>query len=155
MSITVRFESFDKIKNWLKNLSVGMKDAVLDTSRLLTIDAEQRAKERVRSPARKPGKGTGVYFQSIHSEFKNGSVSFTGSLKSDSPIAGIIEFGSSPHIIRPKGNKLLFWPGATHPVKEVKHPGTPAFRVLGDAVEEAALNTKDKFEQALKKQFAP
>ena len=155
MSIMVRFESFKKIKTWFKNLSVGMKDAVRDTGRQLTIQAEKIAKERIRTPSRKPGKREGEYFQSIQSEFKEGSISFTGSLKSESALAGIIEFGSRPHIIRAKGNKLLFWPGATHPVKEVMHPGTPAFRVLGDAVEDASLQEKEKLEQVLKKHFVP
>ena len=34
-----------------------------------------------------------------------------------------VEFGSPPHIIRPKGKKALFWKGAKHPVKIVHHPG--------------------------------
>ena len=153
MSLLFKFDSFEKIKGLFKNLSTGMKNATRETGRLLINEAEQLAKDRVRSPSRKPGKGSGPYFQSIHSSFKGGKVSFTGSLESDSPIAGVIEFGSRPHIIRPKNNKLLFWPGAKYPVKEVKHPGTPAFRVLGDAVEVASLQTGEIFEKALKKQF--
>ena len=153
MSLFFKFDSFEKIKKLFKDLSTGMENATRETGRLLINEAEQLAKDRVRSPSRKPGKGSGPYFQSIHSSFKGGKVSFTGSLESDSPIAGVIEFGSRPHIIRPKNNKLLFWPGARHPVKEVKHPGTPAFRVLGDAVEEASLQTGEIFEKALKKQF--
>ena len=153
MSLFFKFDSFEKIKKLFKDLSTGMKNATRETGRLLINEAEQLAKDRVRSPSRKPGKGSVPYFQSIHSSFKGGKVSFTGSLESDSPIAGVIEFGSRPHIIRPKNNKLLFWPGARHPVKEVKHPGTPAFRVLGDAVEEASLQTGEIFEKALKKQF--
>ncbi len=153
MPILIKFESFEKIKRLFKNLSTGMKNVASETGRQLTNKAEQLAKDRVRSPSRKPGKGSGAYFQSIHSSFKGGRVSFTGSLESDSPIAEIIEFGSRPHIIRPKNNKFLFWPGAKYPVKEVKHPGTPAFRVLGDAAEEASIQTDEIFEKALKKQF--
>ncbi len=155
MSITVRFDSFEKFKKLLKDLSQGMQEVVRETTRVLTLEAEHIAKERVRSSNRKPGKGTGAYFQSIRSEFREGAGSFIGSVESESPIAGIIEFGSRPHIIRPKGNKLLFWPGANHPAKEVKHPGTPAFRVLGDAVDEAALHTDKIFEKVLKKHFGP
>lgn len=153
MSTPIKFGSIDKVKNWLKNLSLSMNNAVRDTGRALTIDAENIAKERVRSPNHKPGKSAGAYFHSIHSEFKDGSFSFIGSLQSDSPIAGVIEFGSRPHFIRSKDTNLLFWPGAKHPVKEVNHPGTPPFRVLGDAVEDAGQQTKDKLEQSLKNQF--
>jgi len=36
-----------------------------------------------------------------------------------------VEFGTPPHIIKPKDKKALHWGGATGPiVKEVMHPGT-------------------------------
>lgn len=40
--------------------------------------------------------------------------------------AAIHQFGgkTSPHVIKPKNKKALFWPGAKHPVKSVKHPGS-------------------------------
>lgn len=155
MPITTQFKSFEKIKNRLKSISVGMKNAARETRRLIVREAERLAKDRVRSPGRKPGKGAGAYFQSIHSELKDSSVSFAGLLKSGSPVAGIIEFGSPSHIIRAKGNKLLFWPGARHPVREVKHPGTPPFRVLGGAVEDSALKTREKMSRAVGKYLGP
>lgn len=45
---------------------------------------------------------------------------------SDRKYAAIHQLGgkTSPHIIKPKFKKALFWPGAGHPVKEVKHPGS-------------------------------
>ncbi len=153
MSITVQLDSFGKIKNWLKNLSISLKNVANATGRRVTNDSEQLAKERVRSPNMKPEKRTGAYLQSIESEFKGGTVSFLGTLKSDSSIAGIIEFGSRPHIIRPKGNKILFWPGAKHPAKEVQHPGTPEFRVLGDAVEAGIFKVDEKLAKEFKKHF--
>lgn len=147
MAISIQFESFEKIKGHFLRFSQGMKQATRDTARALISRAERLAKERVRSPSRKPNMGKGNYFRSINSEFQEGD--FSGKLASNSPVAGILEFGSRPHIIRPKGNKLLFWPGAKHPVKEVNHPGTPAFRVLGDATEEAVEDTEKIFESVL------
>ena len=47
-----------------------------------------------------------------------------------------IELGTKAHIIRPKNKKALFWKGASHPVKEVKHPGTKPNPVLTRAAEE-------------------
>ncbi len=40
--------------------------------------------------------------------------------------AAIHQFGgkTSPHVIKPKTKKALFWPGARHPVKSVNHPGS-------------------------------
>ncbi len=36
------------------------------------------------------------------------------------------QLGTGPFIIRPKKKKALFWLGAGHPVREVKHPGLHA-----------------------------
>jgi hypothetical protein len=149
MAKILSFNSFEKIKTHFLALSKRVKNVARDTARALTLHAEKLAKERVQSTTRKPNMGKGNYFRSIKSEFLDGP--FTGKLESNSPLAGIIEFGSRPHIIR--GHKLLFWPGAKHPVKEAKHPGTPAFRVLGSAIEEAAKDSEKVFESVLKKNF--
>ncbi len=153
MAFSIHFESFEKISNHYRQLAEGVKNVVRDTARTLIIRAERLAKERVRSTTRKPKMGKGKYFRSIESSFIDGEGAFTLKLESNSPVAKIIEFGSRPHIIRPKGNKLLFWPGAKHPVKQIKHPGTPAFRVLGEAAEEAGEDTAKIFESVLKRKF--
>lgn len=53
----------------------------------------------------------------------------------DVPYARIHHAGgkTAAHIIRPKQGKALFWPGAGHPVKAVRHPGSdmPARPFLG------------------------
>jgi phage virion morphogenesis protein len=49
--------------------------------------------------------------------------------------AAIHQFGgkTKAHVIRPKNKRALFWPGAAHPVKSVRHPGSniPARPFLG------------------------
>lgn len=37
-----------------------------------------------------------------------------------------VEYGTRPHIIRPRVKRALWWPDADHPVKSVYHPGTKA-----------------------------
>lgn len=37
-----------------------------------------------------------------------------------------VEYGTRPHIIRPRTKRALWWPDAHHPVKMVHHPGTQA-----------------------------
>lgn len=32
--------------------------------------------------------------------------------------------GTRPHLILPRARRALFWPGAGHPVRRVRHPGT-------------------------------
>lgn len=49
--------------------------------------------------------------------------------------ARFLEEGTPPHVIRPRSKKALFWRGATHPVRSVRHPGTRAYRVLQRALE--------------------
>ena len=40
--------------------------------------------------------------------------------------ARIVEEGTRPHTIRARGKKALYWKGAKHPVKSVRHPGSKA-----------------------------
>ncbi|WP_433701781.1 hypothetical protein [Nocardiopsis sp. CA-288880] len=52
-----------------------------------------------------------------------------------------IEFGTRPHIIRPRTAGVLWWPGAAHPVAMVRHPGTRPTENLAEALELAARGT--------------
>lgn len=36
-----------------------------------------------------------------------------------------VEYGAPPHRIRPRRKKALYWDGAPHPMKIVRHPGSP------------------------------
>ena len=42
------------------------------------------------------------------------------------PYAWFVHEGTNPYTIRPKHKKALWWPGARHPVKKVRHPGIKA-----------------------------
>jgi len=62
-----------------------------------------------------------------------------------------VEFGTPPHIIRPRNKKALYWKGADHPVKSVKHPGTRPQPWIRNAIQTRlqSIITKN-----LKRQFA-
>lgn len=45
-----------------------------------------------------------------------------------SAYAEFVHEGTAPHLI--VGNPWLFWPGASHPVHEVHHPGTAAVKYM-------------------------
>lgn len=45
-----------------------------------------------------------------------------------------VEFGTRPHVIRPRNAKALYWKGARHPVAYVNHPGTRAQPFLRPAI---------------------
>ena len=57
-----------------------------------------------------------------------------------------VEKGTGAHTIRPKRKKALYWAGASHPVKSVRHPGSAAKPYLIPAFEQE----KPKFIQNLK-----
>ena len=60
--------------------------------------------------------------------------------------AAAVEKGSRPHTITAKNKKALYWKGASHPVKTVRHPGSKAKPYLIPALEAE----KPKFLQNLK-----
>lgn len=49
-----------------------------------------------------------------------------GVVDTNVPYARAVDEGTRPHIIRPRGAAALFWRGARHPVRLVRHPGTKA-----------------------------
>ena len=57
-----------------------------------------------------------------------------------------VEKGTGAHTIRPKRKKALYWAGASHPVRSVRHPGSSAKPYLIPAFEKE----KPKFLQNLK-----
>jgi phage gpG-like protein len=61
-----------------------------------------------------------------------------------------VEFGSGPHEIVPKDKKALFWKGAKHPVKRVRHPGTPAQPFLRRSIELYKDEIKEAFSTTFK-----
>jgi hypothetical protein len=46
-----------------------------------------------------------------------------------------LEKGSGPREIRSKNKKALYWPGARHPVKKVKHPGTKPHPIVNPTID--------------------
>jgi hypothetical protein len=62
-----------------------------------------------------------------------------------------VEFGTSPHIIRPKNKQALFWKGAEHPVKLVNHPGTrPNPFIRNTIYNKLSILIKNNFERHFK-----
>ena len=80
---------------------------------------------------------TGRYRSSISLRLDRDARGLFAEIGSKVPYAIYLEFGTPPHIIRPRTKKALFWKGARHPVKMVRHPGTRAYRVLTRALRAA------------------
>src|ERR1700719_525659 len=63
---------------------------------------------------------TGFLTQSFRAELTTGLLRWFPTAS----YAPFVEFGTKPHVILPKDKKALYWPGASHPVAKVNHPGT-------------------------------
>lgn len=59
--------------------------------------------------------------------------------------AEYVEYGTGPHVIRPRNKKALWWPGAEHPVREVYHPGTSPNPFFQRGIERAMPKVNRKF----------
>lgn len=81
-----------------------------------------------------PNVDTGRYRSSIQTSMKidsRGPVAVVGAY---TEYALGLEVGTRPHVIRPRNKKALYWVGAAHPVRMVRHPGTRAYYVLRRAL---------------------
>ena len=58
----------------------------------------------------------------------------------------MVEKGTKAHLIKPKNKKMLYWKGASHPVRIVRHLGSRAKPFLEPAFEKE----KDQFLEKLK-----
>ena len=63
--------------------------------------------------------------------------------------ASMVEKGTRAHIIRPKSKKALYWKGASHPVKQVNHPGSKAKPYLIPAFEKEVPYFVEKLKEAV------
>jgi hypothetical protein len=73
--------------------------------------------------------------QGLHSGVEQSGDQLTLYLSHGVEYGELLEKGTPPHIIKPKNKKALFWPGATHPVKLVRHPGTRSYAIVGPTMD--------------------
>lgn len=153
MSFLIQFKNPSEVQKFQSDLAERMNDVFFETATALVLDAAEAARERVRSKSRPPRGRSGRYLRSIHSEMESDRFQVIGKIVSDHPQASVLEFGGRPHVIQPRNKKNLFWPGARFPVRKVNHPGSPAFKVLGGAVERAMENAPSIFNRTMDEQF--
>ena len=69
----------------------------------------------------------------------------------DDPIFLYQDLGTKPHTIRPRNKRALFWKGAGHPVKVVRHPGTKPQHFTKRVQAKAASRILDAMNDAMRK----
>jgi hypothetical protein len=72
--------------------------------------------------------------QSLHAGVEGRGRELTLYLSHGVKYGKYLEKGIPPHVIRPKNKKALYWRGAAHPVKKVRHPGTQGYPIIEDTL---------------------
>ena len=62
----------------------------------------------------------------------------------------MVEKGTKAHLIKPKNKKMLYWKGASHPVRIVRHPGSRAKPFLEPAFEKEKDQLLEKLKEVIK-----
>lgn len=88
---------------------------------------------------------TGTLRRGIRSKFSP----FRGSVESTLAYGIYVHEGTSAHIIRPIRKKALYWKGARHPVKSVRHPGTRANPFMKRGAEKSEGQVQAIFQKAI------
>ncbi|MER7213212.1 HK97 gp10 family phage protein [Streptosporangium sp. NPDC000239] len=78
---------------------------------------------------------TGNLKNSIGADFDEDGLGFTAGPTAN--YGADVEYGTAAHVIVPRDAKALWWPGAEHPVKRVRHPGTAPQPYMRPAFEQA------------------
>ena len=112
------------LRRFFGDMSEDVKRAV-DRTR---IDVQNEARRR--APV-----DTGRLRSSIVSRAEGSGRSVGYVVGSNVNYAAAVEYGTAPHVIKPKYKQALYWPGAAHPVAQVNHPGTKAQPFLRPAIE--------------------
>jgi len=112
----------------LRRFFGGMSEDVKRAVDRTRIDVQNEARRR--APV-----DTGRLRSSIVSRAEGSGRSVGYVVGSNVNYAAAVEYGTAPHVIKPKYKQALYWPGARHPVAQVNHPGTRAQPFLRPAIE--------------------
>ncbi|MFJ8144684.1 HK97-gp10 family putative phage morphogenesis protein [Streptomyces sp. NPDC096048] len=112
------------LRRYLGRMSDDVKRAV-DRTR---VDVQNEARRR--APV-----DTGRLRSSIVSRAEGSGRSVGYVIGTNVNYAAAVEYGTSPHVIKPVNKRALYWPGAAHPVAQVNHPGTRAQPFMRPAIE--------------------
>ena len=127
----IKFDTseIDKFVIDLKGTSEDIRSDVQKVIKKAGFNIERNAKQNI---ANNGSVKTGHLRRGITTDVGNMEVTVhTSNIK----YARGVEEGTRPHTIRAKNKKALYWKGAKHPVKSVRHPGSRAKPFLIPAFE--------------------
>ena len=127
--IKIDTSEIDKFVIDLKDTSENIRSDVQKVLKKSGFNIEARAKLNITNNG---SVKTGHLRRGITTDIGNMEVTVhTSNIK----YARGVEEGTRPHTIRAKNKKALYWKGAKHPVKSVRHPGSKAKPFLIPAFE--------------------
>ena len=127
--IKVDTSEIDKFVIDLKDTSENIRSDVQKVLKKSGFNIEARAKRNITNNG---SVKTGHLRRGITTDVGNMEVTVhTSNIK----YARGVEEGTRPHTVRAKNKKALYWKGAKHPVKSVRHPGSRAKPFLIPAFE--------------------
>ena len=127
----IKFDTseIDKFVIDLKDTSEDIRSDIQKVLKKSGFNVEARAKRNITNNG---SVKTGHLRRGITTDVGNMEVTVhTSNIK----YARGVEEGTRAHIIRAKNKKALYWKGAKHPVKSVRHPGSKAKPFLIPAFE--------------------
>lgn len=127
--IKIDTSEVDKLVIDLKGMSKEIRSDVQRVLKNSGFNIEAKAKRNLSSNG---SVKTGHLRQGIATDVGNLEVTVhTSNIK----YARMVEEGTRPHTIKARGKRALYWKGARHPIKSVKHPGSKAKPYLIPAFE--------------------
>lgn len=127
-SIKVDTSEFTKFSAEMKTFNITVGNKVKESISKSTMNVKKQAMINLTNNR---SVKTGQLRANINTKLSG----FEGEVKAATKYAKGVEEGTKPHIIKPKKGKFLYWKGAKHPVKMVKHPGGKAKPYLVPALE--------------------
>ena len=136
----------DDLERFAVKLSNKAKDnsKVSQAVRKSTLSIEKEAKANL--TANKSVKTGNLRRSVTHKLTSLEGIVHTSNLK----YARFVEEGTRSHVIKPKSKKMLYWKGASHPVKQVNHPGSRAKPYLIPAFEDEKPKFINNLKEAIK-----
>lgn len=137
LSISVRSRKENRIPADPNScINAEMRDAIQTATRA----GQQIA--RALTPKRRPHTYT-----TIEATVVGGGNHVEGHFGSNDEIMRFLEEGTRPHVIEPRSKQALYWPGASHPVRHVDHPGTRALHIIERSGELAGTIAKGELDR--------
>jgi len=142
-NIRIDTSELNKFRSEIKTLGVKFDK---ETSNLIKKSALNIKRSAMENLTKNKSVNTGHLRRSINETIRP----YEAEIKANTKYALGVEDGNKPHIIRPKRGKFLFWKGARHPVKMVKHPGSKGKPYLVPAFEKESPILLKRLEEMIK-----